>query len=150
MPNLHSTRVKIRSSVPADEDFVGAGPLRLSFADIRGVVDEFYARVRLDPLLSVPFSSVHDWPYHLDRLTHFWWLRFGGRPYLAETYDPVTKHFEAGFNQVFLKQWLSLFHEVLKEKLTEDQAQNWMELSSRMGTALSHKNELYRQMAAGR
>ncbi len=114
--------------------------------DIRRVVETFYRRVEHDPVLKVPFRSVHDWPEHIERLTHFWWIKFGGKPYMFGHYNPVLKHYHAGFNEAFLARWLGLFHEVLREHLNPEQCELWTLISTQMGRGLAVKNEWYRQM----
>jgi hemoglobin len=131
-------------STPDPQREISVNGIAFSHEDIRKVVDDFYTRVSKDPLLSVPFSSVHDWPAHIARMTHFWWMRFGGRPYIETRYNPVEKHFFAGFNADYLRRWLSLFHETLAADLSDDQIKLWSLLTERMGRALSVKNELYR------
>ncbi len=116
-----------------------------SHKDVFEVVDTFYYRVQQHPQLKVPFQSVHDWEEHIQRLTHFWWIKFGGNPYLLTSYNPVLKHFQAGFNEELLTHWLTLFHQVIDEKLTPEQANLWKLISSRMGEALSIRNEMYRE-----
>lgn len=106
------------------------------------VVEDFYRKVEADPLLSVPFKSVHDWPEHIKRLTHFWWIRFGGTPYMFTHYNPVHKHFHAGFNDEFLKHWLGLFKATLEERLQPQQASLWFLIASKMGESLAMRNEL--------
>lgn len=113
-----------------------------TWEDIYKVVNTFYQQVQTDPLLKIPFLSVEDWPHHTERLTHFWWMRFGGRPYLDVRYDPVGKHFETGFNAHFLERWLELFQTVLKSKLSPAQAEQWYELVQSMGVSLSRNNDL--------
>lgn len=130
---------------PDSAESVTVGPAAFTHEDIRRVVDDFYGRVQNDPILQVPFSSVHDWPGHIKRLTHFWWIRFGGAPYLAGSYNPVLKHYVAGFNAEFLSRWLGLFHDTLKTHLTETQAVTWARVSESMGQALSVKNELFKK-----
>ncbi|HRO67008.1 MAG TPA: group III truncated hemoglobin [Pseudobdellovibrionaceae bacterium] len=117
--------------------------------DIRVVVDLFYSRVQEDALLKIPFASVHDWPEHVRRLTHFWWIKFGGTPYQFTHYNPVPKHYHAGFNETLLQRWLGLFQQTLNECLTAEQADLWTIISNRMGHALSMKNELYGQSLKG-
>lgn len=112
--------------------------------DIFRVVDDFYGRIQRDPLLQVPFRSVADWPEHIQRLTHFWWVRFGGKPYLFNSYNPVAKHFFAGFNRELLTRWLLIFKETLQVNLTSEQATLWKLISERMGEALLMKNENFR------
>lgn len=93
----------------------------------------------------VPFKSVGDWPEHIQKLTHFWWVRFGGKPYLFNYYNPVPKHFFAGFNRDLLTRWLFIFQETLQSHLTSEQAALWRLVSERMGEGLSMKNEIFRR-----
>lgn len=129
---------------PDKTDLIVNG-VAFTFDDIYRVIDEFYRRVQQDEDLKVPFQSVHDWPEHIDRLTHFWWTRFGGQPYLFTFYNPVAKHYHAGFNAFLLAKWLGLFHQTLSEKLNADQAQLWGLVAEKMGQGLSMKNELYKE-----
>jgi hemoglobin len=108
-------------------------------------VDQFYRQVAEDDLLKVPFSTVHDWPAHIARMTHFWWIRFGGPLYVDTQYNPVLKHFHAGFNPTFLERWLGLFHQTLAMNLQPDQCQLWGMLADRMGQALTAKNEYFKR-----
>ncbi len=130
---------------PQKTDAVTINNVSFAHEDMFEVVDTFYTRVQNDELLKVPFASVHDWPDHIDRLTHFWWIKFGGTPYLIPYYNPVEKHFFAGFNETLLERWLELFHQTLNEKLNPEQAKLWTMISERMGKALSFKNEAYRK-----
>lgn len=134
-----------KTAHPHETDALTLNGVEFTHRDIHTVVDLFYSRVQTDPLLSVPFMSVHDWPDHVKRLTHFWWIRFGGTPYMLSQYNPVEKHFFAGFNSELLAHWLKLFHATLKEKLSEDQYEIWALATLRMGHALAAKNEMYKQ-----
>lgn len=113
--------------------------------EILRVVDDFYDHIQRDPVLQIPFKSVVDWPEHVQKLTHFWWIRFGGKPYLFTHYNPVAKHYFAGFNRELLTRWLFLFHETLQTHLKPDQAAMWRLVSERMGEGLSVKNEFFRR-----
>lgn len=130
---------------PRPDDFLEVRSIRFTFQDIFTVVDSFYQEVAKDPLLKIPFQSVQDWPHHIDNLTHFWWTRFGGRPYLETSYNPVGKHYEAGFNDAFLERWLTLFKGILNQKLSSEQSDIWEAITISMGTALSKNNELMKQ-----
>lgn len=123
-------------------DFVEVNSIKFTFEDIDQVIKKFYTKVAIDSHLKGPFSVVDDWPHHIDRLTHFWWIRFGGKPYMPVNYNPVQKHWETGFNEVFLDHWLTLFKSVLKEVLTPEQVQFWSTLADGMGNALNRNNEL--------
>lgn len=131
-------------AVPNEQEQISVNGVTFTHGDIFRVVDDFYTRIQQDSLLSVPFRSVHDWPDHIQRLTHFWWIRFGGKPYLFSEYNPVAKHFFAGFNSEFLAQWLMLFHATLQTHLRQDQVDLWTLISQKMGQALSMKNEHFR------
>lgn len=129
---------------PAKSDFVDLNEIAFTFNDIHSVVDAFYTQVQQDLLLKIPFQSVQNWSHHVERLTHFWWIRFGGKPYLDAMYNPVEKHFLAGFNQEYLSCWLALFKQTLEAKLLPEQAQIWTLVSERMGGALMMKDQFYR------
>lgn len=133
------------SVMPKDTDEILVNNVIFTHKDIFNVVNDFYTRVQTDPLLQVPFSSVHDWPEHIQRITHFWWIRFGGKPYMFAEYNPVLKHFHAGFNAEFLARWLQLFHATLRNHLNQNQIDLWVLISERMGQALSMKNEYFRE-----
>lgn len=113
-----------------------------TWEDIHKVVSSFYRQVQYDQLLSIPFQTVDDWPHHIERLTHFWWIRFGGRPYMHVNYDPIGKHFETGFNEHFLERWLELFQKTLQSELSKEQAELWHHFAQNIGVALTRNNEL--------
>lgn len=133
-----------------DEKALNLNGVNFARDDIFRVVDDFYTRIQHDPILKVPFASVGDWPEHIERLTHFWWVRFGGKPYLFNEYNPVLKHFFAGFNRELLTRWLSIFHETLQAHLTIEQAALWKLISERMGEGLFAKNERFKKEYEGR
>lgn len=132
-------------TTPKHTDGILVNNIAFTHKDIFNVVNDFYHRVQADPMLQVPFNSVHDWPEHIQRITHFWWIRFGGTPYMFAEYNPVLKHFFAGFNAEFLARWLQLFHATLHAHLTSEQAELWTLISERMGHSLTIKNEYFRE-----
>lgn len=132
---------------PNDSDELKVKGVTFAFGDIRKVVKEFYRRVPEDEALRIPFQSVRDWPHHLERLTHFWWTRFGGTPYRSDAYDPVGKHLSTGFTRTLLSRWLTLFQDTLEGCLRPDQAELWAVAAERMGNAMAFQNEL---LARGR
>lgn len=77
------------TNIPEKEEYIIVQSIKFTFGDINTVVNEFYAKVAIDNHLHRPFSVVDDWPHHIDRLTHFWWIRFGGSPYMDVQYDPI-------------------------------------------------------------
>ncbi|MGH1468580.1 MAG: group III truncated hemoglobin [Bdellovibrionales bacterium] len=129
------------NQAPALTESVTLEETSFTLLDINKVINDFYSSVSKDPLLSVPFSSVTDWPHHIDNLTHFWWIKFGGARYSDARYNPPMKHFKAGFSQEFLTRWLELFKVSLDKNLTPKQADTWFGMSQRMGQFLLQKNE---------
>lgn len=127
---------------PDKLEFVEVNSIRFTFQEMNNVVKAFYAKVAVDDHLHGPFSIVDDWPHHILRLTHFWWIRFGGRPYMDVQYDPIGKHLESGFNEGLLEIWLDLFKEVLFETLSRPQALLWSEFAEKIGVALNRNNEM--------
>jgi hemoglobin len=130
---------------PNPDEQITLNRIPFSHADIRRVVDGFYRRVELDPVLAVPFRSVENWPAHIQHMTHFWWIRFGGRAYLETSYNPVEKHSTAGFNLAFLSRWLTIFQDTLESTLNPEQAHLWGIVAERIGQSLSMKNDYYRR-----
>lgn len=125
---------------PEQSDFIEVDGLRITLAEIHAVVDRFYTQVATDDLLQVPFSTVDDWPHHIKKMTHFWWMRLGGAPYMRERYNPVEKHFRAGFNEEFLARWLGLFRKTQEDILQPQQIGLWMGWAERMGQMLAFRN----------
>lgn len=135
-----------RHEIPQNSATIQIEGITFTFENIQSVVEDFYTQIQFDPGLEVPFRSVHDWPEHINRLTHFWWIRFGGRPYLLDRYNPVLKHFLAGFNDELLSRWLSLFRTTLEKILSREQSMLWSEFAESMGASLSARNESYRRV----
>lgn len=132
-------------NIPGPQEFISLNKVNFTHQDIFSVVDDFYSRIQKDPILKVPFETVEDWPEHVKRLTHFWWIKFGGRPYMKAEYNPPQKHFLAGFNEQLLSRWLSIFHDTLQTHLTLEQSELWKQISNRMGDALTMKNEILKE-----
>ncbi len=104
------------------------------------VVDAFYTRIQGHATLARPFGVVEDWSHHKEKLTHFWWVLLGGDPYLDVEYSVPMKHFQAGFTDALLVDWLELFGEVQREVLPADHAEDWHRLASGMGANLARMN----------
>lgn len=105
-------------------------------------VAAFYSQVRQHPTLSVPFARVHDWPHHLEILTHFWWVTLGGERYLDYSYQVPSKHAEAGFTPELLIDWLTLFRKTLDAHLPAEQAEAWYARAEKIGRSLKMLHEL--------
>ena len=126
-----------------DQMFHSQSVLRLDWGTIAAVVDNFYDQVTRHPTLKVPFSSVADWPHHKDRLTYFWWVVLGGDKFRKETYEPVPKHFKAGFSEELLGDWLLLFEATVKNFVPEPFASAWVSRAQQVGAGLLLANQSY-------
>lgn len=133
-------------SLPNSNESILVNGILFKHENIFRVIDDFYHRVQKDEHLKIPFQSVHDWPEHIKRLTHFWWIRFGGKAYMFTEYNPVAKHYFAGFNAFLLERWLKLFHQTLMDHLNSDQIKLWKVITERMGQSLTIKNEYLNEM----
>ncbi len=78
--------------------------------DIRTLVDNFYAQVRVDQMLGGIFNGVigDRWPQHLEKMYKFWGTilineaSYSGAPFRPHAQLPVQQaHFD---------RWLELFH----------------------------------------
>lgn len=105
------------------------------------VVDDFYNQVQTHPTLSKPFSIVEDWDTHKEKIADFWWVVLGGLPNSSYKYDPVTKHFSAGFTRELLEDWKALFFNVLSEHLAPELVQAWQARVELIGDNLSKQND---------
>lgn len=107
---------------------------------IAAVVDAFYDRIQAHRTLAAPFGRVEHWPDHKARLTHFWWVMLGGEPYLSVDFNVPLKHFEAGFTEALLVDWLALFGDVQRDLLPPELAEAWFGLATGMGRNLARMN----------
>ncbi len=92
-------------------------------ADIRPLVERFYARVRADADLGPVFDSiVHDWPDHQRRLTDFWSsVMLGSGRYKG---NPVALHMmhAQGLTPERFDRWLTIWRETSEETLSPQAA----------------------------
>lgn len=105
--------------------------------NLRQLVDAFYAKVRLDPLIGPVFNdAITDWAEHLDKLQAFWSSvmltsgRYKGRPLPAH-----IKH--AGrIDERSFKRWLALWKETTEELLDQESAAELQEKAGRIAESL--------------
>lgn len=84
-------------------------------ADVRLLVDTFYAKVNRDALLDPVFNGfAHvDWPQHLPKMYGFWsdlllgTSRYQGRPF--------PKHVPLPIDATHFQRWVALFHATVNE-----------------------------------
>lgn len=99
------------------------------------LVDRFYARVRLDPVLGPVFeAAVENWPEHLSTLTDFWSSvmltsgRYKGRP--------MEKHMRLPIEPAMFDRWLVLWGETVGELFVPEAADQFRAKAARIGESL--------------
>lgn len=114
--------------------------------DIRRLVPEFYARVRLDPLLGPIFNgAIADWPHHLEKLQDFWSSvmltsgRYKGQPMQAH-----VRHETAMTREAFAC-WLGLWRETTEELLSPEAAAAFQDKAGRIAESLQLGVQFYRE-----
>ncbi|MFZ1890967.1 MAG: group III truncated hemoglobin [Formosimonas sp.] len=118
----------------------------ISKEKISEVVDAFYERVRVHPVLSEPFSVVRDWPHHKEIITHFWWVQLGGARYMDYQYHVAPKHREVGFTPELLNgHWLPLFRTTVRETVEAELADIWLEQTERIGRSLHMMHDFWKE-----
>jgi hemoglobin len=90
---------------------------QISAEEISTLVDRFYAKVRLDPILGPIFNAaIDDWPAHLALLKDFWsTVLLTDRSYKG---NPLAKHLELSLDPTHFARWLALFEETAREVLS--------------------------------
>lgn len=86
--------------------------------DVKLLVDSFYAKVRLDPLIGPIFIDVAkvDWDEHLPRLYKFWGdLLLGSNEYHRRPFPP---HIPLNLKLEHFERWLQLFIATVDEHFT--------------------------------
>ncbi|MDE1150063.1 MAG: group III truncated hemoglobin [Azospirillaceae bacterium] len=99
-----------------------AAGMGITEAFIDDLVETFYARVRVHPLLGPVFNTaIADWPAHLARMKDFWsslalWTgRYHGKPVRAHQSMP-------GLTPALFPPWLALFRDTLADIAPSPQA----------------------------
>ena len=104
---------------------------------IARLVDAFYDKVRVDPVIGPIFNeAVHDWAEHKRLLTSFWCSvvlkaqTYRGNPMQAHRPWPIeVRHFE---------HWLELWGCTARELLPADEAATMVEFANRIGQSLRY------------
>lgn len=117
-------------------------------AGLRRLVETFYGRARLDPLIGPVFErTVHDWPAHFDLLVDFWSSvllatgRFHGRP--------LPKHAAAGVHGEHFPRWLAIWDATVDELFASEPAELIKAKAAHIGRSMSAALWLAAQAKAG-
>ncbi|AHF16941.1 group III truncated hemoglobin [Niabella soli] len=115
--------------------------------DIRQLVDNFYAKVRVNELIGPIFDGVikDRWPEHLEKMYRFW------QTVLLETHtyfgSPFPPHARLPIDQEHFTIWLRLWHETIDEFFSGDIADEAKWRSNKMAAMFLSKIEYYRGSA---
>lgn len=110
-----------------------------SLDDIKLLVNSFYDKVKLNPLIGPIFIGVikDNWPAHLEKLYRFWQTvlfeehTYNGSPFPPHAQMPLEEqHFEA---------WLSLFYETVDDHFCGIKADEAKWRAQRMASMFYHK-----------
>lgn len=87
------------------------------------LIDRFYERIRLDPLIGPIFNdAIGDWPHHLEKLGHFWSsVMLSTGTYKGNPVAEHLKHIDRITPQMF-ERWLALWRETTTELMPPDAA----------------------------
>lgn len=109
-------------------------PPGLDEAGIARIVDAFYARVRVDPLIGPVFDThiaAASWPIHLGKMYDFWSSLLLG----SGRYDgrPVPKHMAISeLSDPHFVRWLALFRQTVEELCLPPTAALFIDRSERI------------------
>ena len=101
------------------------------------LVDRFYGKVRLDPVLGPVFNpAVHDWEEHQRTLVSFWSsIMLGTRSYRG---NPMAKHRGHPIHAEHFEHWLALWRETADEVLAPEHARLVCGHAARIGQSLRY------------
>lgn len=114
-------------------------------SDIKLTVDNFYGKVKKDPLIGPVFIGVirENWPAHLEKMYRFWETvllakhSYHGSPFAPHAQMPLEqKHFEA---------WLGLFKETVDENFEGEKASEAKWRAQKMAEMFYHKIQYFRE-----
>ena len=127
MTEPHPTATAVRERKQADADRLG---IDQPFID--RLVETFYGKVRVDPMLSPVFAArITDWPPHLDRMKAFWGSILRAEP--AFSGNPMQKHVAIlAIAEAEFDRWLALFAATLAELHAHPEAQGLINARARM------------------
>ncbi len=99
--------------------------------EINNLVDQFYAKVQLDPEIGPIFNAaIDDWPAHLRLLKDFWsTVLLTERSYKG---NPLEKHLELSLDPTHFARWLTLFAETAREVMPPEHADLIIDKSHRI------------------
>jgi hemoglobin len=116
-------------------------------ADVRTLVDAFYASIQKDDLLNPIFSDVAkvDWSHHLPRMYAFWNGLILGIP--GYTGAPFPPHTVLPVSREHFVRWLELFHATVDAHFAGEKAQRAKDAASSIAHTFAMRMGLIDPMA---
>ena len=104
---------------------------RVTTDEIGRLVDAFYSKVQVDPVIGPIFNEqVEDWPAHLALLKEFWASVLLGTGSFKG--NPLETHLKMTLSAEHFERWLALFRETALELLPEERAEVFISKSRRI------------------
>ena len=116
-------------------------------ADVRLLVDAFYAAVREDQLLNPIFADVAqiDWTHHLPRMYRFWNAQLLGKPgYVGQ---PFAAHMELPVTREHFVRWLEVFRATVDRHFVGEGAKRAKDMAASFAHALAMRLGMLDTMA---
>lgn len=109
-------------------------------ADVRALIEAFYARARPDPLIGHFFTTL-DWDHHIPLIASFWeMVLFGDRNYQG---DPMTAHVHLHqripMEPEHFERWLSLFDHTVDSLFTGPKADEAKQRARTIAGVMAHR-----------
>lgn len=120
----------------------------LTLEDCKVLVDNFYDKVRKDPLIGPIFDEIirDKWPEHLEKMYRFWQTvlledhTYFGSPFPPHANLPVDWH--------HFEKWLELFNQTIDEHFTGDKATEARWRANKMAEMFNFKIQYYKNNQA--
>lgn len=110
-------------------------PTAICHSHIAALVDRFYDKVRVDPLIGPVFNAaVHDWPAHKRLLVSFWSSLLIERG--SYHGNPLAKHRGHGIDNAHFERWLALWQATSDEMFEPEVAGVFQEFAGRISRGM--------------
>jgi hemoglobin len=114
---------------------VPGAPLGINEDTIKRLVDDFYARVCIDPAIGPIFSArITDWEPHLETMRDFW----SSVVLMSGKYKgkPIAVHIALGLRPTHFARWLHLFEQSAVEVCTPHAAELFIDRAHKIALSL--------------
>lgn len=125
------------------------GPALCSEEEVTRLVHDFYARVRLDPMLGPVFEArVHDWDAHLAQLVDFWSALLRGTRRFSGA--PMPKHMQIPeLDRPMFDRWLALFGQTTAELGNVEMQELADDIAARIADTFWRRLQMLRDPTSG-